>query len=585
MGTALLTVLICLLLYFICPWFYKIKMETGIVTADVFTLWATGAACLLYLSSTGKSVTGKGILLFLIIILYLAFETYWHNFPDSNSFYLIASFISLAAFFSFLDKTKSKSRRITKICLLSAYCLQLFIGFYQAITTRWEPISITGWFANSGYFANYLLCCSPLLLSKVLSGPEPYKITVKKFSLVIFILSGILLISTGARAALLGFIIGNVYVAFPLFLKNSGKMIPWRTSTARLISLAIPAALFLLALYYFKPASAKGRVTIYKVCLHIIKDNTLTGTGPSRFSEVYNNYQSAYFNNKPVSMETKYFADNTFEAFNVILQVLTEYGVVGFALFSVTIFLLAKNAYKAPSAIKTINTVRGSRGCLLAIAVAALFSNPFHCIPILAILIFHLSTITNFDSENITFKVSIKNTMYSITLIIAAACIITYGVMQFVAQRTWKRAAELVSTNEFKEARLLYRKAYPGLKTDGNFLFNYGSELYLQLQYDSSIQILEQAKKYNSFSNLYSFLGSAYEARGKFKMAEENYLQAANIVPSHLYPKYQLVLLYKKWGDNEKKQYWLSKALNEPVKVPSDLTDNMLNDLKRISKE
>jgi hypothetical protein len=87
---------------------------------------------------------------------------------------------------------------------------------------------------------------------------------------------------------------------------------------------------------------------------------------------------------------------------------------------------------------------------------------------------------------------------------------------------------------------------------------------------------LRQAKKYISLSNLYVFLGDSYAATGKDRFAEDNYLKAIYISPSHFYPKYQLIKLYKKQHMPDKERAWIDNTLRMPVKIASPLVDSIL---------
>lgn len=147
------------------------------------------------------------------------------------------------------------------------------------------------------------------------------------------------------------------------------------------ILLILPVAL--LGLYKLKPASASGRLAIYTISLNIIIDHPLTGIGPNRFPAVYNNYQSEYFKTQQTTLQRQLLADNTFENFNSILQILVEYGIAGFIILLLILYQFLKGQ-RGGTKIHDKQWQRvGSAGCIASIIVCSLFSNPFHVTPVL----------------------------------------------------------------------------------------------------------------------------------------------------------------------------------------------------------
>jgi len=157
----------------------------------------------------------------------------------------------------------------------------------------------------------------------------------------------------------------------------------------------------------------------------------------------------------------------------------------------------------------------------------------------------------------------------------------TYLFLHYQAEKKWNMAAKAAVYDNFNEAKKLYENAYPWLKSNGDFLYNYGAEACLAGQYNLAINLLTRAKKYNSFSNLFVYLGDAYAAAGHYGLAEKNYLHAIYIAPSHIFPKFQLIQLYKKWGKPELARNWTIKTLHYPIKVRSDFVEFLVKELKK----
>jgi hypothetical protein len=332
-------------------------------------------------------------------------------------------------------------------------------------------------------------------------------------------------------------------------------------------------------LYNLKPASAFGRLTIYKVSTNTISDHPLIGIGPNRFSAVYNNYQSGYFKKENHSIAAQLIADNTFEAFNSIVQVTVEYGLIGTIFFLLFIWLLIKHWLKDKD--KNKNWLRiGSTGCIISILLASFFSNPFHVTPVLFVFIYHVAIVfprtANHNVHTPARKISL-----AFATIVFGMLVLFFALKHHDAESSWDKAAKTAIYDGFSKANEDYKKAYPLLKFNGEFLFNYGAEASVAKNYALAIKLLEESKEYYSFSNLYVYLGNAYTEVGQFSLAEENYLNAIYMVPSHIYPKYQLIKLYEKWGKQEDAKLWASRTIQYPVKIKTPLTDDLISELKK----
>jgi len=455
--------------------------------------------------------------------------------------------------------------------IVATYSVQLCLGYLQAIKSSWQALAINGWFYNSGFFANYLACIAPLFVAGVINRGEFHP--KKRIGFLVIFLAGLFLLSlTLARAAIIGTVLGSFLV---LFSCQSKINIKW----VLLLAIFIIAS-FIGFLYKLKPASALGRLTIYQVAANIIRDHPLTGVGPNRFSAVYNNYQSDFFKAEQCTIQTQLLADNTFEAFNSIIQILVEYGVIGLLLLVLAGYYLLRKEIATARDPRTRWIGIGSWGCIVSIIGSSLFSNPFHVTPILLICCYHLSVVLPQRSQ--PFLLRSKRNFFHLAIATAFSLLLmTYLFLHYQAEKKWNMAAKAAVYDNFNEAKKLYENAYPWLKSNGDFLYNYGAEACLAGQYNLAINLLTRAKKYNSFSNLFVYLGDAYAAAGHYGLAEKNYLHAIYIAPSHIFPKFQLIQLYKKWGKPELARNWTIKTLHYPIKVRSDFVEFLVKELKK----
>lgn len=559
---------------FFTPYFYDRRLTTGIFKNDFYIIWLAGCVCWIYFIFWGKfNFTRLGIL-GLISCFYIVLSILLRSFLDENSIYLLITFVCCIGIFCYLQYLIALGYfLVPALIILIGYLIQVFIGYLQVFQNDFRSLAIQGDLFNSGIFANYLAALLPMLLFVSIEKSRLTKV-VRIVFFVVFLGSFILLILTFSRAAIIGTVLGCTFIILP---SNTIARVKKKKSIILLLCLLIIPVLS-WCIYLLKPDSALGRLTIYKVCLNIIRDYPICGIGANRFSAVYNNYQAQYFEKVPI-VSVQLLANNILEAYNFMLQLLVEYGIIGLTLLSLIVYYLYKKFFLSGKNEYRSWIYRGSLACIISIVFASLFSNPFHVIPILIIFIYHLAIISG-NSGWSNYRQLKRVSFVSISIILFCISVCYYSFVQYRAESKWYKAAQLAKYGSFSEAKRLYQGAYDFLKSNGDFLFNYGAEASLAQDYPTAIDILEQAKEYNSFSNVFVFLGDAYTATNQFSLAEKNYLHAIHIVPSRIYPKYQLIKMYKKWRKDSDAERWITHTLKYPVKIESEFVNQLLDELK-----
>jgi len=552
------------------------RLSTGVYRLDHYLIWIAGCLCWMY-NVLFTAVTFSSLRnAVLIACIYVLFLCSLNSFPDEHSIYAFITLVCcigivycLQIFFA------SKYYLVTTIAVFIGCTIQLSAGLSQAYRNNWESLSVRGWFHNSGYFANYLAGIIPLFVAAVFKSG--FKKHVRVFILAVLIAATFILVLTMARAALIGTIAGCV-VLILAFTKRANIKRRMVIGIAAILIIPVGTAV----LYQLRPASASGRLTIYEVSAAIIKDYPLTGVGPNRFSAVYNNYQSDYFKKENVPVAKELLADNTLEAFNSIIQVLTEYGIIGLLFLIWTVFQMVKRLKTYKESPEKAWLRAGSLACIASIFACSIFSNPLHVTPVLLLLVYHLSVVLPKSTVSLPAK-----RFYPLTVFLASSFSVFccyYAVSQLRAESKWYKASEFAKYGNFADAERLYKAAYPTLKHNGDFLFNYGAETYMAGKYIQSIQLLERSTNYSSANNIYIYLGDAYAALNHFSLAEKNYLHAIYMVPSHIYPRYQLIQLYKKWNKPDLEKDWTIKTLEYPIKVRSEFVNDLIKELRNSIK-
>lgn len=563
--------------FFVLPFLYKTKMESGIEKNDLYFIWISGLVCWLFVSL--EKFRKSDFILSILFLVITAVSFYLVN-GDTDSYKtLITLFFALGIYF-YISQSESLKPLIL-IALIPVFLYQFILGWYQIIKYKAESLHIQGSFYNSGHYANWLALCVVILI-----GISYHNVTISKypiFKLLVWgtIISCLTMIClTGARAAIIGVLAG--WISYVLLQKRQGgDVVNFKINTKFNYAIYLLLLSVLLFLCIYKKDSALGRTTIFKITSQVISEYPFTGVGSNRLQFHYNLFQSKYFIAEERSIKIQLIATNTFESFNFILQIMAEYGLIGVVLTCYYFWILYKETKQIEFSKRSGINKNVIIAALICILSAGFFSNPFHVTPIFISFIILLSCLRG-NFENTTIQNLNLGKMYlfgkSIFITITVALCV-WGLIQYRAEATWKKASILARFNSFTEAKILYEKANEDLKCDGRFLYNYGSESSLAGHYDESLTILTKAKEYNSFSNLYLYIGIDYLSKKDYRSAELAFLKSLHILPSSLVSKYYLIQLYNNSGQKYKARKWLTYTLNYPVKVDNELSNLIITKL------
>ena len=225
-------------------------------------------------------------------------------------------------------------------------------GIIQFLTNNNDFLSVKGTLINSGTLGSYISSFLPLIFGWALDQYYNYKQLIGKktntffpivriyISVIILSIATICLFLTYARAAWIGFIV-SLFIIIISFYKqyNYSKLKLYSYKFRLMYILTIISIIFILFfIFYFKMQSIYGRWQIYKIDLLIIEKNPIFGIGLGNLRTQFNEYQALYFTIHSVSIDKQLLATNTFEAFNIILQLIAEIGIFG--LLIITSFII-----------------------------------------------------------------------------------------------------------------------------------------------------------------------------------------------------------------------------------------------------
>jgi O-antigen ligase len=320
-------------------------------------------------------------------------------------------------------------------------------------------------------------------------------------------------------------------------------------------------------LYQYKLASSNGRLLIYEVCLNIINYRPVIGVGIDRFGAHYNFFQAKYFMTHSVPVSVQLLADNTQHAFNDFLEIVIEFGIIGLIMMVIAIVLILRMLTRKSNNGNVL--YYGACFSVVGILVSALFSYPLHSLSVLVICVFYLAIASIYSERYI--RVFIPSILARTTTIIAIGVCVYFTVgelKRMYALQKWENGVYLLKLDNVTEANPIYTEIYPALINNGKFLFDYGILLAVQGE-RKSIPILERAKLFYSYTDLYLDLGNTYSFfKYPFK-AQEYYELAASVCPAKFIPRWYLLNFYIKTGQQNKAKLLAKSIISYPEKIRS----------------
>jgi O-antigen ligase len=351
-------------------------------------------------------------------------------------------------------------------------------------------------------------------------------------------------------------------------------------------------------MYYFKKGSADGRLLIWKVSSEMIKEKPILGHGAGKFEANYMNYQAAYFKPNPEVPEAIY-ADNVMYAYNELLKITIEHGLVCLLLALALIWSLFFVRIDSGEDKRSSLSIPAVRGSMLSVLVFALFSYPSDILPIQMIYVLFMAIVSGHEYPIRLFqwgkketsplpsnKVPLAGTVFLYT-VLAVALIADYPAgkylsRQYHAYQSWKDASDVYNVGAYPECLEDFELAYPYLKNNGQFLVQYGKAFEMAGKYENSINILYQAKGHLNNTILYTCLGNNYKTLGKQTEAEHAYLHAWNMAPARFYSLYLLAKLYDETGQTEKAVAIAKRVMEKDVKVESTAVEEIKEEMQQI---
>jgi O-antigen polymerase len=501
-----------------------------------------------------KRQIGLSEIFLMLFVLWVVVRTIFTNGSTSNNLFMTA-WVLLAGYLILMN---NKLKGSEQAFLWFAYVLMIvgfiesgygLLQYFGAVNNPYSTFGATGTYLNPGPYAIFLSGVLPFALGLVLRYKSEWKLRYLAIGCILLIMAVLPL--TESRTAWISSLIGCVAV---LVLNNQKTLAKWVNTLYQKIGILVVVLVLIgvsgWQLYQYKEGSASGRLFIYERSLEIISSNPFFGVGFDNFSTAYHNTQADFFIQNPEMNEIAFHASNIEHAFNEYLQMAAELGLIGLLLFAVFVCLTLRTAFRSINVPQSLPAI----GCMIAILISALFSYPFHEIPVLIVFVFAASIVSSRETRTVFLIEMGKRQMYVTCLLVLS--MIGYflydGYHYFKAEKKWKKVYISLSEGHVEAALSEYNNLYPVLRRNKLFLYHYGVELGMAGNFYKSIEVLEEAKHRLNDADLYFYLGLGYWSVGNLQQAEEHLLHSIQIIPYMLIPKYRLMEFYDQTGQTTK---------------------------------
>ena len=556
----------------------------GILSNTLPALSVAGVLCFLFTKGGGRLTIVDGLVA-LWSLYYVGRVWFGAEYPCGTEWLQAMEIVVLYVVLRMvLHNTKIPAWGLCAGIVLFA-CYEAMIGAGQLISGngRHHLFALTGTFQNPGPYSAYLMIAGSVVLCRVpftiyhlqahfphlFSGiyhlslanrwarrfwkNERMKSIVKEtvyYSLsVIAFLPLLILPATWSRAAFVGMGVCALWI----FKKRYWRF-RWYVWGA-LVAVAV-------AFYFIKRGSADGRSLIWMASLTTWMHDMWLGVGVGGFRHACAEGIAEMWNANPDSAKFA-SAGVTDYAYNAMVQILVEQGLVG-ALLWITITLLAMwRLYKL-----SVSLFMG----MLSLLLFSMFSYPFELLPyrIIAVMVFAWSE--SRDKSTLCLHLN--------KIICTFVSIITIAFSWFLKTEITERIEHDKDATHFAGMRNSaflsdYYELLPYETDNPQYLFDFAKTLREETRYEDSNAILRMGTQVSADPMFYIIMGNNYRDEQLYDLAKETYEKAYSIMPNRLYPMYLLMMMYADKGDEALANDMAKRVRHSYVKIESNATKQM----------
>lgn len=492
-------------------------------------------------------------------------------------------------------------RRRTIVRLLVGVAV---IAAVQGLAQSAAGLEMKGVFFNVNHFAMFLATVLPLSLGLLWEEEKPFARILSGTA------SGLILTAVAlsrCRTSYTGLILAlglMLFVHHPRLVRRLGRPGPG-VATRAVLAVGTVAVLVAAGLgLSFKQMSAAGRLFIWRVASQMVLDRPLGGVGFSNFPAFYNLAQGRFFAAGKGTAPERLSAAPGLYAFNDYLETAVELGIVGLIAFGffwgltlarvIKIFrrhfrgcietadppASASTSGQAPPPVADALAL-GAAGSVLAYMIMTFFYYPSRIFPVFLLFTALLAWIAGEGSGldrplrpsrpvgrlQAIGMIRVALASFAVAAFLSSILLLPTLHRQFSSEREWSRARSLSRDGRVVEAVDLCRHAYPGLRSNEDFLMFYGGLLTGLGRDDEAIVVFERGTADCPNPYLLEKLAAARMKRGDLDAALAYARSAESILPWRLTSKSLLSEIYEKKGDPENAARFARMVLETPMKV------------------
>lgn len=322
-----------------------------------------------------------------------------------------------------------------------------------------------------------------------------------------------------------------------------------------------------IGLYFTKKGSADGRSIIYMISLLNILQHPICGSGICSFCHQYAEGMATFSVQHPTFNFQS--ADVTSNAYNILLQIGVEQGIVGlgFAVILVVVMFVKLN--------KKGNILSIGLLCLL---IFSMFSYPFEQLPyqiVFVLMAAYAATGTTDYTISTRWHMFRRCYFTPFSLFIAAILFSMFNHKQMKERMLSESDYLMMAGVNYVAFVDDYYELLPLMASNEHFLFDFAKILASDRRYNDSNAMLRLGTLVSCDPMFYVIQGNNYSEMGFYQDAEHAYKKAFDIMPNRIYPLYKLMLLYNKQGDTEKTNDIARKVMAFNEKVISPATEDI----------
>ncbi len=444
-------------------------------------------------------------------------------------------------------ETHFQSCKITVLQLISVALLaaglwecglgwaQLF-GFSPSLHSRYPA---TGTFYNPGPYCGFLAMLIPLALHHVLKSRCKF---ANWLSLAYIILAVAIMPVLMGRTGWIAAVAGCLLVAV-----GCGRL--KRPRPMALLAAFLLAGVAVALLFYLKPASALGRLFLWRIGLSAAFQHPLGGAGWDHVAGALGAAQEAYFSSNPDSVFVG-VAGTPEYAFNEFLQIGIAFGIPAMLLFVAALIFAAAMAWRGGA--------YGIAGSIAAFSVVCFSSYPlqFPEFMVAAGVLLAGAVVAAPGGRPLAKAV----VCLLLGCGVAAACVSQTRRNERTAG--WARMRYMCTYRLDNRAIHLLDSLEAVYGQSPKFLFDYGKALRETRLYSKSTDLLMRGVEHSSDPMFLNLIGRNYHDLGHYSTAEHYFLRAADRLPGRMYPYYLLARLYADPAVNDSARFY---AVSEKV--------------------